>query len=439
MCGIAGVISEKGVKLGKFLEVLHGLQHRGQESVGFIGYTIEGELVSFKTFGLVSQIPEKFPSNPTFKILIGHTRYSTTGESWRMENVQPFYVLKENGITAIVHNGNIRNHAEIRDELSSKGIFFRATSDTEVILNLYLTLEGGFEDKFRKMSEVLKGAWSVLMIDGENLVAFRDPNGFRPLWMGKREGEIWFASEDSALKGAGAVPIKEIPRGGGIISGFSYLREFKFEGGIPLPCSFELVYFSRPDSNIFGRSVYMWRYFVGEKMAEMEDVEADIVVPVPDSGNIYALGFSSKLGKPLQFGLIRSHYAGRSFIQPTQEKRVNTVRSKLFPVEEVLRGRRIYLIDDSIVRGTTMREIVSIIREAGAREVHVRIGSPPVIGPCHYGIDTPERRELIANQMGVEGIRKFLGADSLKYLPLEIFEENSRNFCISCFSGKYLV
>jgi amidophosphoribosyltransferase len=439
MCGIAGVISGKGIRLGKFLEVLNGLQHRGQESAGFLGYTVDGELVSFKTFGLVSQIPEKFPSDPTFKVLIGHTRYSTTGESWRTENIQPFYVLTEKGIKAIVHNGNIRNHQEIRAELSSKGVFFRATSDTEVILNLYLTLDGEIEERFKKMAKILRGAWSVLMIEGENLVAFRDPYGFRPLWMGKREGEIWFASEDSALRSAGIVPIKELPKGVGIIANPSSLKEFEVEGGIPLPCSFELVYFSRPDSNIFGRSVYNWRYFVGEKLAEMEEVEADIVVPIPDSGNIYALGFSSKIGKPLHFGLIRSHYAGRSFIQPTQEKRVSVVRSKLFPVEGVLKGRRIYLIDDSIVRGTTMREIVSMVREAGAKEVHVRIGSPPVIGPCHYGIDTPNRRELIANQMDVEGIRKFLGADSLKYLPLEVFEENLRDFCISCFSGRYFV
>ncbi len=439
MCGIAGVISRNGVKLTRFLEVLQGLQHRGQESTGFVGYTVDGELVSFKTFGLVSQIPERFRSDPIFRIIIGHTRYSTTGESWRMENVQPFYVLREKGITAIVHNGNIRNYEEIKSELSSRGVFFRATSDTEVILNLYLTLDGRIEDKFKEMAKRLRGAWSVLMIDGDNLIAFRDPNGFRPLWMGKMDGEIWFASEDSALKCVGVIPIKEVPIGSGIISNFSYVREFEVEKGVSLPCSFELVYFSRPDSNVFGRSVYMWRHFVGERLAEMEDLDADIVVPVPDSGNIYALGFSSKLKKPLHFGLIRSHYAGRSFIQPTQEKRVSTVRSKLFPVERILRGRRIYLIDDSMVRGTTMKEIVSMIREAGAKEVHVRIGSPPVIGPCYYGIDTPNREELIANQMDLEGIRKFIGADSLRYLPLEFFEDKLEDFCISCFSGKYLV
>ncbi|MEO0169012.1 MAG: amidophosphoribosyltransferase [candidate division WOR-3 bacterium] len=439
MCGIVGVISEKGVKLSDFLTVLHGLQHRGQESAGFVGYTKDGELITFKTFGLVSQILEKFGENPTVKILIGHTRYSTTGESWRHENIQPFFVLREDGITAIVHNGNIRNYNEIKEGLSSKGVFFRSTSDTEAILNLYITLKGEAEDRFREMAEVLRGAWTVLLIEGKNLFAVRDPYGFRPLWMGRRNGEVWFASEDSALISAGVVPIKEIDRGMGVKASFSGISEFTVGEKTPLPCSFELVYFARPDSNIFGKSVYKWRYFAGEKLAEVEDVDADIVVPVPDSGNIYALGFSKKLGKPLHFGLIRSHYAGRSFIQPTQEKRKSTVKMKLFPVISVLKGRSIYLIDDSIVRGTTMREIVRMIREAGAREVHVRIGSPPVIGPCYYGIDTPNRKELIANQMDVEGIRKFIEADTLKYLPLEVFRDFLRNFCISCFSGNYEV
>ncbi len=290
------------------------------------------------------------------------------------------------------------------------------------------------------MSDEVKGAWTVLFIDRGNLVAFRDPYGFRPLWMGKRDDEIWFASEDSALRSAGIVPIMEMERGQGLIVRENSVKDFRVElESLSLPCSFELVYFARPDSHIFGRSVYEWRYFAGKKLAEIEDIEADIVVPVPDSGNIYALGFSEQIGKPFQLGLIRSHYAGRSFIQPTQKKRRETVRMKLFPVISVLRGKRIYLIDDSIVRGTTMREIVRMLREAGTKEIHVRIGSPPVIGPCYYGIDTPTRKELIANQMNVEGIAKFIEADSLRYLPIEVMEKNLKGFCISCFSGKYFV
>lgn len=440
MCGIVGAFSKKGVRLSEFLHVLQGLQHRGQESTGFVGYSIDGEFITFKTLGLVHQVMDKFERDPYMRIIIGHTRYSTQGESWRQENIQPFYILEEGGAIAIVHNGNITNYEDLKNKLKSRGIFFKSTSDTEVLLYLYILSDKDIPSKFKYMSEEVKGAWTVLFIDRGNLIAFRDPYGFRPLWMGKREDEIWFASEDSALRSAGIVPIMEVDRGQGMIVGESSIKDFKVDfEGLSLPCSFELVYFARPDSHIFGRSVYEWRYFAGKKLAENEDIEADIVVPVPDSGNIYALGFSERIGKPFQFGLIRSHYAGRSFIQPTQEKRKETVRMKLFPVISVLRGKRIYLIDDSIVRGTTMREIVRMLREAGTKEIHVRIGSPPVIGPCYYGIDTPTRKELIANQMSVEGIAKFIEADSLRYLPIEVMEENLNGFCISCFSGKYFV
>ncbi len=439
MCGIAGVFSKRGVRLREFLNVLNGLQHRGQESAGFIGYTVDNQVITFKSFGLVNQIPDKFKENPIMKIVIGHTRYSTQGESWRMENIQPFYVLNESGITAIVHNGNITNYPALRDELKRKGVFFRSTSDTEVILLLYTTLKGKPSERIKSMVNKLKGAWTVLIVDANKLIVFRDNYGFRPLWMGKREDEVWFASEDSALRVSGIVPIMELGIGAGMEVEDNGIKEFSVRVSKPLPCSFEMVYFARPDSNIFGKSVYKWRYFAGQKLAEMEDKEGDIVVPVPDSGNIYALGYSHKSGIPLQFGLIRSHYAGRSFIQPTQEKRKNTVRMKLFPVNEIIRGKRVFLIDDSIVRGTTMREIVRLLREAGAKEIHVRIGSPPVIGPCYYGIDTPRREELIANQMDIEGIKRFIEADTLKYLPLEVMEKGLKDFCISCFSGKYFV
>ena len=438
MCGIVGVRSRKGVPLSRLITVLQGLQHRGQEASGFAGITVEGEEVGFKDIGLVADVFRRYGHDPVLKVAVAHTRYSTHGETYRPENVQPFVGFSQGRMIALVHNGNLTNYGEIRERLEREGVVFRSTSDSEAILLLYAKERGTPEERIRRLSEVIEGAWTVLMIDGESLVAYRDPYGFRPLWMGRDGEDVWFASEDSALRSADIEVVREVAIGEGYVVG-EEVRPFRTGERIRLPCSFELVYFARPDSIVFGRSVYEWRLRAGEILAEVDAVEADVVVPVPDSGTIYALGYSRGSGLPFEMGLIRSHYVGRSFIQPSPDMRRRTVRAKLFPVPFVLKGRRVILMDDSLVRGTTMREIVRMVREAGAKEVHVRIGSPPVLSPCYFGIDTPTREELAAARMSVEEIRRFIEADSLMYLPLDRYVSSMEGFCVSCFTGRYPV
>ncbi len=438
MCGIVGVRSKRGVHLSRLITVLQGLQHRGQEASGFVGITVDGREVGFKDLGLVSDVFRRYGHDPILRVAIAHTRYSTHGETYRPENVQPFVGFIDGRMIALVHNGNLTNYTYLRQELEREGVIFRSTSDSEAILLLYAKETGEPDERLKKLSERLEGAWTVLMIDGDRIVAFRDPYGFRPLWMGREGEDVWFASEDSALRSADIEVVEEVGIGKGYVVGEG-LKPFTVGKKLSLPCSFELVYFARPDSNIFGRSVYEWRLRAGEILAKVDEVEADVVVPVPDSGTIYAIGYSGVSGVPFQMGLIRSHYVGRSFIQPSQDMRRRTVRSKLFPVPFVLRGQRVVLVDDSLVRGTTMREIVRMVREAGAREVHVRIGSPPVISPCYFGIDTPTKEELAAARMSLEEIGRFIEADSVLYLPLDEYKRNMENFCVSCFTGRYPV
>ncbi|NPA80438.1 MAG: amidophosphoribosyltransferase [Thermotogae bacterium] len=438
MCGIVGVRSERGVRLSRVVSVLQGLQHRGQEASGFVGITTDGREVGFKDVGLVSEVFRRYGADPLLKVAVAHTRYSTQGESYRPENVQPFVGFIGERLLALVHNGNLTNYPQLKAELQRDGVILRSTSDSEVILLLYARESGAPEERIRRLTSKVEGAWTVLMIDGDRLLAFRDPYGFRPLWMGREGDEVWFASEDSALRSAEIDVVEEVGIGEGyVVDG--RVRKFGVGVKVPLPCSFELVYFARPDSNLFGRSVYEWRLRAGEVLAEVDSLEADVVVPVPDSGTIYAIGYARRSGIPFQMGLIRSHYVGRSFIQPSQDVRRRTVRAKLFPVPFVLKGRRVVLIDDSLVRGTTMREIVRMVRDAGAKEVHVRIGSPPVISPCYFGIDTPTREELAASRMDTARIGEFIEADSILYLPLSRFREALPNFCVSCFTGEYAV
>ena len=424
--------------MSRLITVLQGLQHRGQEASGFAGITVDGREVSFKDLGLVADVFRRYGHDPLLKVAIAHTRYSTHGETYRPENVQPFVGFIGGRMVALVHNGNLTNYAELKGELEREGVVFRSTSDSEVILLLYAKEGGSPQERIRRMAGRLEGAWTVLLIDGDRLVAFRDPYGFRPLWMGRDGGEVWFASEDSALRAADIEVVGEVAIGEGYVVG-EEVERFSVGKREDLPCSFELVYFARPDSNIFGRSVYEWRLKAGEILAEADPVRGDVVVPVPDSGTIYAIGYSGRSGVPFQMGLIRSHYVGRSFIQPSQDMRRRTVRAKLFPVPFVLKGRRVILVDDSLVRGTTMREIVRMVREAGAREVHVRIGSPPVVSPCYFGIDTPTREELAAARMSSEEIGRFIEADSILYLPLDRYLREMEGFCVSCFTGNYRV
>ena len=438
MCGIVGVRSRKGVPLSHLVAVLQGLQHRGQEASGFAGITVDGKEVSFKDIGLVADVFRRYGHDPLLKVAVAHTRYSTHGETYRPENVQPFVGFSQGRMIALVHNGNLTNYDTLREGLEREGVVFRSTSDSEAILLLYAKETGEPEERIRRLAEVIEGAWTVLMIDGDRLVAYRDPYGFRPLWMGRDGEDVWFASEDSALRSADIEVLGEVAVGEGYVVG-DEVRAFKTVERIRLPCSFELVYFARPDSTVFGRSVYEWRLKAGEVLADADPVRAEVVVPVPDSGTIYALGYSRRSGVPFEMGLIRSHYVGRSFIQPSQDMRRRTVRAKLFPVPSVLKGKSVVLVDDSIVRGTTMREIVRMVRETGAREVHVRIGSPPVVSPCYFGIDTPTKEELAAARMSVEEIGRFIEADSILYLPLDRYLSDMRGFCVSCFTGRYPV
>jgi amidophosphoribosyltransferase len=398
--------------------------------------------------GLVSDVFDG-PALDTLKgrAAIGHVRYATAGASV-LRNVQPFVAEYRFGSVAIAHNGNLVNYKRLRARLEESGSIFNTSSDTEVVLHLIATSkERPFISRVIHACEQLEGAYSLVFLTEDKLVAVRDPYGFRPLVMGRREnGAIVFASETCALDLVEAHYEREIHPGEVIVidkDGISSLcllprRERK-------ACIFEHIYFSLPNSVVFGRSVYGSRYRFGEILAEEAPVEGgcDIVIAVPDSGVVAALGYAAKAGVPFQQGLIRSHYVGRTFIEPSQKIRDFGVKLKLAPVHAVLRGKRVVVVDDSIVRGTTSSKIVRLIREAGAVAVHMRIASPPIVGSCYYGVDTPVAEELISHRLSIEETRNFIGADSLAFLPLNrlqgLLGEESPTFCYACFSGSYPV
>jgi amidophosphoribosyltransferase len=410
-CGLFAIYSESSEIADSLQLGLFALQHRGQEAAGF-AISDGRELRCYKDLGLVQEVFAK--GNVSLlrgHIGIAHTRYSTHGESARAENAQPFVLWREGRWIALAHNGNLSNASQLRKELEALGVSFQSTSDTESLLHLYLRARGTTpQEKFHELSEKVLGAYSVVMIDGEKLIAARDPFGFRPLVLGQRGRDICIASETAAFDIVGAKYLREIEPGEVLIIDRDGLRSARFGASRPRhQCIFELIYFARPDSALFGHSVYEFRKLCGTLLAQKETHEIDIVVPVPDSGLPAALGYSRALGKPLEFGLIRSHYVGRSFIEPSQESRVHKVRMKLLPLREVLQGRRVALVDDSIVRGTTSRAIVHVLREFGAKEVHVRIASPPLISPCYFGIDMPTREELVASSRTIPQIARFMG------------------------------
>jgi amidophosphoribosyltransferase len=448
-CGVAAIYGHSEASKLAYLS-LYALQHRGQESAGIASSNGE-RLELHKAMGLVSDI---FTADALARVpgslAIGHTRYSTTGDS-ALLNAQPIRVECSKGQMALAHNGNITNAHEIRSHLERQGSIFQTTSDTEVIVHLIArsneeTLESAMSDSLRR----IEGAFSLVMLTPDRIFAARDPRGFRPLVMGRISGQashqadaIVFASETCAFDLIGAVYEREVKPGELVIVGPEGVHSRFYASQQPMSsCIFEHVYFSRPDSTVFGRPVQQSRDAMGRQLALESPVVADIVIPVPDSGVTAAMGFSHESGIPIQFGLIRNHYVGRTFIEPEQRVRDFGVKLKLNPVRHVIEGKRVVLIDDSIVRGTTSRKIVRMVRDAGAKEVHMRISCPPTVSSCYYGVDTPSKNQLIAANKSVDEIREYIGADSLAYLSLEGLrkaagESEQVKYCTACYTGKY--
>jgi amidophosphoribosyltransferase len=438
MCGIVGIFGHPEASTMAYL-ALYALQHRGQESAGVV--TAEGHALSRRAgMGHVAEVfsrevLEQLPGHAA----IGHVRYSTSGDS-NPVNAQPFLFRHHRGPIAIAHNGNLVNAALIRSELESDGSIFQTTSDTETILHLAAKAKAAdVVDALVEALRLVRGAYSLVALFPGRLIAARDPLGWRPLSIGKVDGAWVLASESCAFDLLGAEHVRDLERGEVIVVDVGGLHSFRpFPTDRPAPCFFEHVYFSRPDSLLFGESVQAVRTRLGEQLWREHPADVDAVIPVPDSGMFAALGYAQAAGIPYNMGLVRNHYIGRTFIEPSQSIRNFGVRIKLNPVREILAGRRIVLVDDSIVRGTTSKKIVQLCRDAGAREVHMRISCPPTIGPCHYGIDTPERQELIAATKSVEEICEYVNADSVGYLSLEgmlaAAGKDPKEVCTACWN-----
>jgi amidophosphoribosyltransferase len=444
-CGIFGIFNHPEASNLTYLG-LYALQHRGQESCGIV--SSDGQaLHSHKSMGLVADVfgnQEIFKSLPG-KAAIGHVRYSTTGSSV-IKNVQPIMVDYSRGSIAVAHNGNIVNAQIIKDELEAYGSIFQTTMDTEIIVHLLATSKANaLLDRLTDALNRIQGAYCLLFLTETRMVAVRDPNGFRPLCLGRLGGSYVIASESCALDLIDAEFIREVEPGEVIIIDKNGMNSFfPLKKAVPSPCIFEFVYFARPDSHVFGKNVYEVRKEQGRQLAREHKIDADIVIPIPDSGVPAALGYAEESGLRFELGLIRNHYVGRTFIEPQQAIRHFGVKIKLNPVREVLKGKRVVIIDDSIVRGTTSRKIVKMVRNAGASEVHVRISSPPTSYPCYYGIDTPNRKELISSSHSIDEIRRYITADSLGYLSEEglmksVGAESGAGFCNACFTGGYPV
>ena len=444
MCGIFGVQGVPGAAAVVHLG-LYSLQHRGQESAGIVAIDDDGTAHVARKMGLVS---DGF-DGPTVGSLdgalaIGHTRYSTAGSS-TIDNAQPVLARFRGGHIALAHNGNLTNATELRRELEDEGSIFSSTMDSEVLVHrLAKSSAEAPEGKLAEALQVVEGAYSLLVLLGNTLLAARDPRGWRPLAIGRTaDGAYVAASETCALDIVGATVEREVEAGEIIAIDNNGLRSIKpLERKESRRCVFEYVYFSRPDSRVFGGSVDRARRALGRRLAkECPAPSAELVFSVPDSSNSAALGFAEQSGLPLELALIRNHYVGRTFIQPTQAGRDAKVKVKYNAVREVLDGKSVVMVDDSIVRGTTTRGLVAMVRAAGAREVHMRVSSAPITGPCYYGIDTPNREELIAANLTTEQIAAHIGVDSLGYLSLdgmlESVPDGPRGFCHACFSGDY--
>jgi amidophosphoribosyltransferase len=452
-CGVFGIFGHAEASNLTYLG-LHALQHRGQESAGIVSSDGE-QLHLHRAMGLVQDaFDEQHLAKLPGRVAIGHVRYSTAGGS-HIKNAQPLAVDYAKGSLAVCHNGNLTNSDELREELEERGSIFQSSADTEVLVHLVaMSQEIAVEDRIAAALARVQGAYSLLFLTQETMVAVRDPMGIRPLCLGilpgSRDAHV-VASEPTSFDLIGAEYVRDVEPGEMLVIDASGLRSVRLPGKAdPHFCVFEYVYFARPDSHFEidgkSRSVYEARKALGEMLAVEHPIDADVVIPVPDSGVPAAVGYAAARKIPFEMGLIRSHYVGRTFIEPQQSIRHFGVRLKLNPVEPALRGKRVVVIDDSIVRGTTSRKIVKMVRDAGAREVHLRISSPPTQWPCYYGIDTPTRRELIASSHTAAEIARYVTADTLGYLSLEGMLKavageaaSPRGFCHACFSGEYAI
>jgi amidophosphoribosyltransferase len=442
-CGVFGIFGHPEAANLTYLG-LYALQHRGQESAGIAASDGTQVRISKSMGHVADAFSEKTLEKLPGTIAVGHVRYSTAGDS-NVDNAQPILIECAHGQIAIAHNGNLVNAGELKDELGRHGAIFQTSTDTEVILHLYARSRAMTTDEaiIEALSHV-QGAFSLTIMTKDRLIAVRDPHGFRPLAIGRLGDAVIVCSETCALDLIGATYVRDVEPGEVVIVSAGGVKSYKpFAPAPSTQCVFEHVYFARPDSYVFGESVNEVRTNLGRLLAREKPVEADVIVPVPDSGVCAAIGFAEESGIPMRVGLIRNHYVGRTFIEPQQSIRHFGVRVKLNPVRSILEGRRVVLVDDSLVRGTTSRKIVKMVKAAGAKEVHMRISCPPTISPCFYGVDTPRRSELIAATHTLEEIQKYIGADSVGYLSLEgllsAVGTRRSSYCTSCYTGQYPV
>jgi len=441
-CAVVGIFNHpEASKLAYFS--LHSLQHRGQEACGIS--SADGKKVhTIKDRGLVSQVfnDEKL-TTLSGSSAIGHNRYSTAGDDSILD-AQPVFARYDLGEMAIVHNGNLTNAQEVRNKLIKKGAIFQTFMDTENLIHLIAkSEEDKLLDRIVDAVKKIEGAYSLVFLSRTKMFAMRDPHGLRPLSIGKVGDGYIVASETCAFDLVGAEYIRDVKPGELIIfEKGKDLQSIQVYEPTPKHCIFEYVYFARPDSDVFGKNVYQMRKNMGAELAKIDPIEADMVVPVPDGGVPAALGYAQESGIPYEMGIMRNHYIGRTFIEPTQEMRDLKVKMKLSPITSLIKGKKLIVIDDSIVRGTTSKRIVKMLKEAGAAEVHMRISSPPTTDPCYYGIDTPDKENLLAANMSNEQMCEFMGADSLAYLThdalLKSVDSQNDEYCTACFTGKYL-
>lgn len=442
-CGVFGIFGHEEAANLTYLG-LYALQHRGQESAGIVTLN-DKKHYTYKGMGLVSDIfSQKELKELKGDAAIGHVRYSTTGDS-HIKNAQPFVVEYSRGVIALAHNGNLVNAGLIKNELEAYGSIFQSSMDTEVVAHLIASSkEDGIVDRTVDALTKVTGAFSLLLLTERSMIAVRDPNGFRPLLLGKLKDSWVVASESCAFDLIDAEYVRDVEPGELIIINDEGMKSFKpFKRAPYTPCIFEFIYFARPDSNIFGANVYDIRKNIGAELAREHPVDADLVMPVPDSGIGAAIGYSEESGIPYDMGLVRNHYVGRTFIEPKDSIRHFGVKIKLNPVRSLIKGKKVIVVDDSIVRGTTSKKIIKMIRDAGAKEIHVRISSPPTVAPCYYGIDTPNKAELIGANKTVDEIAKHIGADSVGYVSIDglykAVKSAGGSFCDACFTEKYPV